>query len=294
MGGPLNFVIVITNIGTGACPGPIWVVDGLPSGISPQQVTPPTACAINGNTVQCAFPGPLNPNASLTVTIHSTVKQGPVVNCASVETTGDLNAANNRSCVEVPVATPTKPPTPTLTPTSTPVRVCEALPRGEQSLDTGVDANGDGKDDRWTFVSGPSGTPGPAPIIPPNGAWDTLPGTQWLSGDPTGPNGTYIYRLMFCLPREVKEVRLSLQVLSDDIAQVYVNGNPVAATPPIPPCPGANQYCFKNPPSSFNLSVAASSLAPFVPGALNILEIRVQNTYGVVTGFDAAGVVYWQ
>ncbi|MCB9864834.1 MAG: hypothetical protein H6820_15875, partial [Phycisphaerales bacterium] len=152
-------------------------------------------------------------------------------------------------------------------------------------ISTGVDDNGNilplnVPDDSWTVISEPPplGTlPRPAVTIPANSAWLTIPGTRWISANATGPNGTYIYQLCFCLDKRYRNAALDFIIRADDEFDVVLNGNFL----------GTYGGCF-NCPTPVGLTFANPNL--FRAGE-NCLHIVVRNLGGVVTGFDLQGTV---
>lgn len=153
-------------------------------------------------------------------------------------------------------------------------------------ISTGVDDNGNilplnVNDDSWTVISEPPpvGTlPRPAVTIPPNAAWNTIPGTRWISANQTGPNGTYIYELCFCLDKRYSNPVLTMALRADDEIDVFLNGNLVASPP-------AGTF---NDPNPFGISVINPA---FFQAGENCIQVVVRNTGGVVTGFNLQGSV---
>lgn len=136
-------------------------------------------------------------------------------------------------------------------------------------------------DDTWTLTSEPPpvGTlPRPPIVINPNPAWNTIPGTGWISGNQFGPNGEYVYEFCFCLDERFFDPQLFIELYADDQAHVFLNGNPIGSTP----SPGFNT------PMPTQLSVAQPGL--FHVGE-NCIEVIVENQFGVVTGLNLAATV---
>ncbi len=73
-------------------------------------------------------------------------------------------------------------------------------------------------DDDWNVTVDASGgtTPRNADAINANPAWLTLPNSRWISAAATGPNGTYVYEMCWCM---------------DDEADFFLNGNPIGSAP---------------------------------------------------------------
>lgn len=155
-----------------------------------------------------------------------------------------------------------------------------------KSLNTGIDDNGNPipngqDDDDWVVTVDASGgsVPRPATIytnIHP--LWDTVPGTQWISADVNGPNGLYVYQYCFCLDPRFKNPVLTLDVLADDYAAIYLNGNPVGTTP--------NGWAFQNPPTH----IVVTNPDYFQP-CENCIEIHVINSGGPPTGLNVGGSI---
>jgi hypothetical protein len=142
-----------------------------------------------------------------------------------------------------------------------------------------------------TLVSGngPIGTRDPtnAFIPTPNSLYSSIPGAKWISvqADGAGPsNSTNLYRTTFTLPVGFTSPSLSISILADDQAVVFLNGHFVGGQP----FPNVNPN-YTNPPSIFSTSNAAQ----FLTGQ-NVLEIRCFNQPGGFTnptGIDFSAVV---
>ena len=154
------------------------------------------------------------------------------------------------------------------------------------NLATGVDDDGNlipfgNDDDMWmvTCEPPPTGTlPRPAKVIPANSAWNTIPGTRWISANQFGPNGDYCYEFCFCLDGRFTNPQLFLQLRADDRAEVFLNGNLIGSTPD-PSFNTANPtVIIENNPSLF------------VVGQ-NCITVVVSNTNAIVTGLNLAGTV---
>ena len=73
----------------------------------------------------------------------------------------------------------------------------------------------------------------PAFIVAPDPAYDTIPGTKWISLDATGASlvcdgcgpQTTIYRTRFTLPATATNPGLTVNLFADNVGAVYVNGN---------------------------------------------------------------------
>jgi len=135
-------------------------------------------------------------------------------------------------------------------------------------------------DDTWTVTCDATGgtVPRPAKTIVPHSAWATIPGTRWISATTSATNGLYCYQYCFCLDPRFKNATLSLSLLADDAATVWLNGVQIGATP--------NGWAFLNPPTQ----IFVSNQSLFRP-CENCIEIRVVNSGGVITGMDVAGTI---
>jgi len=102
-----SYVLSVSNVGLGPTTTSITVTDTLPAGATFISASGAGwTCSNVGTNVTCTNPGPVASGQSLPpITITMTVPFGVVAvqNCASVDTTGDANAENNRGCVESPV-----------------------------------------------------------------------------------------------------------------------------------------------------------------------------------------------
>lgn len=107
VGQPATYTLTVSNVGLGPTTGPITVVDNLPAGLTFVSATGPGwSCAASAQTVTCTHPGPLAPNASLSVslTVLPTAAAVPsVVNTATVSTPGDPNPGNDGTSTTTPV-----------------------------------------------------------------------------------------------------------------------------------------------------------------------------------------------
>lgn len=147
-------------------------------------------------------------------------------------------------------------------------------------------------DNSWTLSAQPAAlgqnVPRPAAVIPSYPAnWSTpMTNSRWLSAYQSpniGVNGKFSYVDTFCLA-DTRTVDLSLRVLADDSAAVYINGHLVGQTPTEPfPCSG---NCNFQVPHFFS----TTNLSWFNAGP-NELRIDVANVYGVATGLDVSGTI---
>lgn len=152
-------------------------------------------------------------------------------------------------------------------------------------ISTGVDDNGNvipvgSPDDQWVVLSEPPPVgvlPRPALVIPPNGAWNTIPGTQWISANATGPNGTYVYQLCFCLDKRFSNPLLDIAIRADDEFDLILNGVFLGSFP--------GGFNSANP-----LLLSYNNPGLFRAGE-NCLQVVVRNLGGVVTGFNLQGSV---
>jgi hypothetical protein len=118
----------------------------------------------------------------------------------------------------------------------------------------------------------------PAVIIPPNGAYDTIPGTQWISVSGSGygaGNMTTLYRTSFVLPAGFTGPSLEIQLHADNVGTVLLNGFEFGQQPL-----NGDQANFTNPPSLFTISDPAH----FQVG-INLLDIQVLDL-GEPSGLD--------
>jgi uncharacterized repeat protein (TIGR01451 family) len=97
-----TYVLRVTNGGGGPTSGPIVVSDPLPSGLRFVSASGPGwSCAAQGQNVTCRNAGPIQPGQTSTILLRVRVAAPAgtqITNCATVETAGDANPANNRSC----------------------------------------------------------------------------------------------------------------------------------------------------------------------------------------------------
>jgi len=149
-------------------------------------------------------------------------------------------------------------------------------------------------DNYWTVVGQPAtftGTlPRPANVISPLSGWDgPLANSQWLGAHPSAANttnGVYTYEYKFCV-RDTTGARLDMQMLVDDDAVVYLNGNLIGQTPPNPSnCNSPNHCNFQLPAAT----ISTTNSAFFVLGT-NTLRVEVTNRWGVAMGLNISGYV---
>ncbi|MCC7018892.1 MAG: DUF11 domain-containing protein [Ardenticatenales bacterium] len=189
-----TFILTVTNLGAAPCAGPITVTDVLPPGFTFVGVQAGSGtCSVTGTTVTCTWPGPVPAGSLPTVLItgNVTTPSGATLhNCATVSSPNDGNAANNTSCVDIPVLgapNPTMPaetatsiPAPTETPTSRPANT--ATPTSTRSpTSTPTATSTPSMTPRPTSTAtAPRPTPGCAPRPASMAAWwalDELSGT---------------------------------------------------------------------------------------------------------------------
>ncbi|HEX7607753.1 MAG TPA: S-layer homology domain-containing protein [Candidatus Cryosericum sp.] len=147
-------------------------------------------------------------------------------------------------------------------------------------------------DDYWTVVSQPAGfggsLPRPTNVIVLQSGWALqLTNSQWLGAHPgsiNATNGEYVFERKFCVA-DTKDIQLTMQILVDDDAKVYLNGTNLIGQTPIGPssCPGCN---FQLPA----LTIATTNAALFVLGT-NTLKIVVTNRWSRAMGLDISGSV---
>jgi uncharacterized repeat protein (TIGR01451 family) len=96
-----TYVLRVTNGGRGPTSGPIVVSDPLPSGLRFVSASGPGwSCAAQGQNVTCRAAGPIQPGQTSTILLRVRVAAPAgtqITNCATVETAGDANPANNRA-----------------------------------------------------------------------------------------------------------------------------------------------------------------------------------------------------
>lgn len=117
------------------------------------------------------------------------------------------------------------------------------------------------------------------PLISSN--WLTIPNSQWISfnsaGSGSSPVGDYCYTICFCLDKGFQSVSLSGLLRADNDAQVFVNGNLIATTPPT--------TSFSSPtPTPFS----TTNTAFFHDGPDNCIDVVVHNDGGP-TGLNLTG-----
>jgi len=97
-----TYVLRVTNGGGGPTSGPIVVSDPLPSGLRFVSASGPGwSCSAEGQNVTCRNAGPIQPGQTSTILLRVRVAAPAgtqITNCATVETAGDANPANNRAC----------------------------------------------------------------------------------------------------------------------------------------------------------------------------------------------------
>jgi hypothetical protein len=124
-------------------------------------------------------------------------------------------------------------------------------------------------------------------IDTPNPLYSSMPGANWISvqADGNGPdNTTNIYRASFTLSAGFTAPSLSISILADDQATIFLNGHFVGAQQFLP------TVNYTNPPSVFS----TINPALFLTGQ-NVLEIRCFNQSDVPptnpTGIDFVATV---
>jgi hypothetical protein len=135
-------------------------------------------------------------------------------------------------------------------------------------------------DDTWTVTCDATGgsVPRPAQVITPHPLWATIPGTRWISATTGATNGLYCYQYCFCLDPRFRNAALTMDLLADDYAEVYLNGTLVGQTP--------MGWAFLNPPT--HISVTNQAL---FKDCQNCIEIKVLNAGGVITGMDVGATI---
>jgi hypothetical protein len=133
----------------------------------------------------------------------------------------------------------------------------------------------------------------PAFIIAKHPAWGgPIAGTKWINFDPTfaslpGPfPQTTIYQTHFNLPATFAAPSLTVTLLADNGASVFLNGNLVGGQG-FAGCPGA---C---PPANFTVPTAfADANAAHFQKGLNVLEFHVTD-FGVAAGLDYRATIMY-
>jgi uncharacterized repeat protein (TIGR01451 family) len=97
-----TYVLRVANGGRGPTTGPIVVSDPLPSGLRFVSASGPGwSCSAEGQNVTCRNAGPIQPGQTSTILLRVRVAAPAgtqITNCATVETAGDANPANNHAC----------------------------------------------------------------------------------------------------------------------------------------------------------------------------------------------------
>ena len=146
--------------------------------------------------------------------------------------------------------------------------------------------------------AGSTPSTGPASIVDiagsPNGAWDTLPGGDWISvansgsGPVVEPNGfATIFTDTFFL--SAAPTAASLYVLADDTTSVVVNGTTIwnATAGPFPTCSSSEIGCLATTEGIF---IDGALLANLVQGT-NTISFEAYQDNGSSYGLDFAGAV---
>ncbi|MCX8103780.1 MAG: DUF11 domain-containing protein, partial [Candidatus Bipolaricaulota bacterium] len=98
----VTYVLRVTNVGGAATRAPIRVTDPLPPQLRFISATGAGwSCSVSGQNVICTSAARLAPAQSSTILLRVRVVAAPgtqITNCATVETEGDANPANNRGC----------------------------------------------------------------------------------------------------------------------------------------------------------------------------------------------------
>lgn len=237
--------------------------------------SPPWSCSAAGQTVTCAFTGPLPPfTSAVPLELQVQVSDDPKVNhevrnCASVSSgSADMSPQDNTSC------------------DSLEIQRCPALAlnlsSGFQNA-SGMPGLVGAQDDSWTIVAAPATSPtGAATILSPHPLWQpALPGSQWIGpvgGSSQGVTGLYTYRSCFCLHEGFTEPLLDLSMRADDgIKAIVLN----SCTLPGPPGGNSN--------TGAPIHVKTSDRSCFQPG-VNCINITLENGPGP-TSLNVAGMV---
>jgi hypothetical protein len=157
-------------------------------------------------------------------------------------------------------------------------------------LSTGFDQDaevpipGGTADDEWRLVL-PAPERAAAVITSPNPAWPApLGSSRWIGADPfvgrsTVADNIYLYDRTFCLPANAHDVALTLELLADDRAKVFLNDKLLAGL-------GGT---FNGPPLVVQRTGAVGD-GLFLAGD-NVLRIEVRDPTRVATGFTLSGSV---
>lgn len=175
-----------------------------------------------------------------------------------------------------------------MSPGETPI-VCDVGLRGLIDLGTGAGGNRQiqvpGEDPRWNLMPpAPSLSRRASIVANPPAAWSTLPASQWIGPDASGNgvDGTYDYFTRFDLPGFVNNIRLFINMLSDDqILSIKVNGQSVDSF-------AAGAGGSSGEPRTLTIDQSDK----FNLGGQNELRITVRN-FGGPTGFDANGALQY-
>ncbi len=169
-------------------------------------------------------------------------------------------------------------------------------------ISTGLDLNnsnailvsGD-QDANWMIDNAPANAPlpvvidGPSWVISPNGAWNTYPGTAWVSAINTASNAVnnlngnpYTFKRCFCV-FEDGPVTLNFSVMADDwIQQIRMDNTVLTNTPQ--PLPGmTSQFTFAG---ETNVQQTIN-----VTAGQHCLEMDVRNLGGNVMGLNVEGTI---
>ncbi|MFP5287223.1 MAG: hypothetical protein ACLGI9_15900, partial [Thermoanaerobaculia bacterium] len=95
----------------------------------------------------------------------------------------------------------------------------------------------------------------------------------------SAPTGDYVYELRFCLCPGFRNASLTMSVLADNAATIFLNGNQIGTVS------GPNGTGFVNPPKPVNTSTQSF----FLQGQ-NVLTVRVSNQSSF-TGLLAGGQI---
>ncbi len=142
----------------------------------------------------------------------------------------------------------------------------------------------------WTLCESPDNSisvPRPAYVVSPNGAWNTMPNTQWLSAYPQSQfeqnnADPYVFKTCFCVCEDSTVVTIDLDLFADDTARIYLadaNGAIIEYLGSAIPTTGG--FAFQD------------SLHVFKTLTLNegtyCIRVELWNTNSVAMGFDVRG-----
>ncbi len=137
----------------------------------------------------------------------------------------------------------------------------------------------------WRIIEDPEfGTtePRPAVIVPTDSIWNgPLGASRWISSYPDSNDhviGKYVFQTCFCTRGDIRDVRLFMDILADDRARVYVNGNFVGGTP--------TTLGYRTPANRINTDITR-----FLTTGRNCITVEVDNATGRKMGLNIDGYI---